>query len=131
MKLKFLLMTLVVFLPLSSFVLNADEQKNKQEIPLHQTHDGGPGHDIRSLIQLPIECHYFGIMNTIVTTVQSDLGDVVLTVTNCSTGNVWYDSFDSALEPQTMLPISGEPGVYEITYITESGNIYEGTFIID
>ena len=131
MKLKFLLMTLVVFLPLSSFVLNADEQKNKQEIPLHQTHDSGPGHDIRSLIQLPIECHYLDIMNTIVTTVQSDLGDVVLTVTNCSTGNVWYDSFDSTLEPQTMLPISGEPGVYEITYITESGNIYEGTFIID
>ena len=62
---------------------------------------------------------------------QRDLGDVVLTVTNCSTGNVWYDSFDSTLEPQTMLPISGEPGVYEITYITESGNIYEGTFIID
>ena len=131
MKLKLLLMTLVVFLPLSSFVMNADEQKNKQEIPLHQTHDSGPGHDIRSLIQLPIECHYFGIMNTIVTTVQSDLGDVLLIVTNCSTGNVWYDSFDSALEPQTMLPISGEPGVYEITYITESGNIYEGTFIIE
>lgn len=131
MKLKLLLMTLVVFLPLSSFVMNADEQKNKQEIPLHQTHDSGPGHDIRSLIQLPIECHYFGIMNTIVTTVWSDLGDVVLTVTNCSTGSVWYDSFDSALEPQTILPISGDPGVYEITYITESGNVYEGTFIIE
>ena len=98
---------------------------------MHQTHDSGSGHDIRSLIQLPIECHYFGIMNTIVTTVQSDLGDVVLTVTNCSTGSVWYDSFDSALEPQTILPISGDPGVYEITYITESGNVYEGTFIIE
>ena len=44
---------------------------------------------------------------------------------------VWYDSFDSALEPQTILPISGDPGVYEITYITESGNVYEGTFIIE
>ena len=77
---------------------------------MHQTHDSGSGHDIRSLIQLPIECHYFGIMNTIVTTVQSDLGDVVLTVTNCSTGSVWYDSFDSALEPQTILPISGAHG---------------------
>ena len=131
MKLKLLLMTLVVFLPLSSFVLNADEQKNKQEIPLHQTHDSGPGHDIRSLIQFPIECHYLSMMNAIMTTVQSDLGDVLITVTNCSTGNVWYDSFDSAQEPQTMLPISGDPGVYEITYITESGNIYEGTFIID
>lgn len=130
MKLKLLLMTLVVFLPLSSFVLNADEQKNKQEIPLYPTLNGGQENNNRILIKLPIECHYFGIMNTIVTTVQSDLGDVVLTVTNCSTGSVWYDSFDSALEPQNMLPISGEPGVYEITYITESGNVYEGTIIL-
>lgn len=127
MKLKLLLMTLVA----SSFVMNADEQKNKQEIPLHQIHDSGPGHDIRSLIQLPIECHYFGIMNTIVTTVQSDLGDVLLTVTNCSTGNVWYSSFDSTMEPRSFLPISEEPGIYEIVYITETGNIYEGTFTIE
>ena len=66
-------------------------------------------------------------MSSIVTTVFSDLGDVVLTITDCSTGNVWYDSFDSAREPQTMLVLSGEPGTYEIRYITESGKIYEGT----
>mgnify|MGYP003306093468 FL=1 len=131
MKLKFLLMTLVVFLPLSSFVLNADEQKNKQEIPLYPTLNGGQENNNRSLIQLPIECHYFGIMNTIVTTVQSDLGDVLITVTNCSTGNVWYSSFDSAMDPQNFLPISGAPGIYEINYITESGRIFEGTFMLE
>ena len=131
MKLKLLLMTLVVFLPLSSFVLNADEQKNKQEIPLYPTLNGGQENNNRSLIKLPIECHYFGIMNTIVTTVQSDLGDVVLTVTNCSTGNVWYSSFDSAMDPQNFLPISGAPGIYEINYITESGRIFEGTFMLE
>lgn len=130
MKTKFLLILLAVFLPLSASVLNADAPPHKQEIPLHQNHDGSQDHDIRSLIQLPVECCYFGMMNTIVTTVRSDLGDVALTVTNCSTGSVWYDSFDSAREPQTMLPISGDPGVYEITYITESGNVYEGTFTI-
>ena len=108
--------------------MNADEQKNKQEIPLHQTHDSGPGHDIRSLIQLPVECCYLGMMNTIVTTVWSDLGDVVLTVTNCSTGGVWCSSFDSAMEPQTFLAISGEPGIYEIVYVTESGGVFKGTF---
>ena len=71
------------------------------------------------------------MMNAVVTTVWSDLGEVVLTVTNCSTGNVWYDTFDSAVDPQKMLVLSGEPGVYEIVYVTESGGVYEGAFVLN
>ena len=130
MKTKLLLILLAVFMPLSAFVLNADEPPHKQEIPLHLINNGSQDKDNRSLIQLPIECHYLSMMNAVVTTVWADLGDVNLTVTNCSTGNVWYDSFDSALEPQTLLPLSGEPGTYQLVYITESGGVYEGTFNI-
>lgn len=129
MKTKFLLILLAVFLPLSASVLNADELPHKQDIPLYPIDPEG-SKDIRSQIQHPIECHYLGMINAFVTTVWSDLGDVTLTVTNCSTGSVWYDSFESTFETQTMLPISGEPGFYEITYITESGNIYVGQFTI-
>ena len=128
MKKKFIFLFLAVFLPLSAFVLKADEKMNKQEIPLHQVNNGNKDYDSRSLIQLPVECHYLGMMNSLVTTVWSDLGDVTLTVTNCSTGSVWYDTFDSALESQTLLTLSGEPGIYEIVYITGSGDIYKGTF---
>lgn len=128
MKNKLLLFLLLASLPLSAFYLKADESEHRQKIPLYNTHNGNQDHDIRTLIQLPVECCYLGMMNTLVTTVYSDLGDVTITVTNCSTGDVWYDSFDSALEPQTMLTLSGDPGVYEIVYITESGDIYDGTF---
>lgn len=131
MKTKLLLIFLSVILSLSVFAQNDNNNTDRNKIPLTPVVDGSHDNDNRSMIQLPVECCYLGIMNTIVTTVWSDLGDVVLTVTNCSTGSVWYDSFDSALEPQTILPISGDPGVYEITYITESGNVYEGTFIIE
>ena len=130
MKKKFIFLFLAVFLPLSAFVLNADEKMNKQEIPLNPVFDGNSEWDNRSVVLLPIECHYLSMMNAVVTTVWADLGDVTLTVTNCSTGNVWYDSFDSALEHQTMLPLSGEPGIYQIIYITESGDIYQGTLTL-
>lgn len=130
MKTKFLLIFLAVLLPLSAFSKNVDGPPHKQEIPLDQIINGDDDYDNRSLIQIPIECCYFGMMNSLVTTVRSDLGDVVLTVTNCSTGSVWYDSFDSAQEPQTTLTFTGEPGIYEIVYITESGGVYEGTFTI-
>lgn len=130
MKHKLILILLAVFLPLSAFSTNVDEPPHKQEIPLNPVIEGNSEWINRSLVQIPIECCYFGMMNSLVTTVWSDLGDVVLTVTNCSTGNVWYDSFDSALEPQTVLTLSGEPGIYQIVYITESGGVYEGTFTI-
>ena len=129
MKTKFLLILLAVFLPLSASVLNADEPPHKQDIPLYPIDPEG-GKDIRSQIQHPIECHYLGMINAFVTTVWSDLGDVTLTVTNCSTGSVWYDSFNSSMEPQAFLAISGEPGTYKIIYITESGGIYKGALTI-
>lgn len=130
MKTKFFLILLTAFLPISAFVLNADGPPHKQEIPLTPVVNGGTDNNNRSVIQLPIECCYLGMMNSIITFVYSDLGDVNLTVTNYSTGNVWYDSFDSALEPQTMLTLSGEPGTYQVIYITESAEVYEGTFTI-
>lgn len=113
MKTKFLMVLVSVFLPLSLFAQNNDDNTDRAKIPLYQVSDENQENLNRSLIQLPVECCYFGMMDSIVTTVFTDLGDVTLTVTNCSTGNVWYDSFDSALEPQTVLPISGEPGTYQ------------------
>ena len=129
MKQKFIFFCLAVFMPLSTFVMNADEKLNKQEIPLHQTTSGNKDYDNRSLTQLPIKCYYLGMMNAVATTVWSDLGDITMTVTNCSTGSVWYDTFDSSLESQMMLTLSGEPGIYEILYITENGSVYEGNFV--
>ena len=32
---------------------------------------------------------------------------------------------------QTLLPISGTPGYYEIEYVTESGDVYTGEFLIE
>ena len=122
-KLIFYLMALL--LPLSTFEMSADDETAVIKIPLELDIEKNFE---RQVVQGPIECYYYSIMNTLVTTVYSDLGAVAVTVTNCSTGIVWYDSFDSALEPQTMLSLSGEPGIYEIVYITESGDIYDGTF---
>ena len=124
-KLIFYLMALL--LPLSAFEMSADDENAVMKIPLELDIEQNFERQVGAML---VECYYYGMMNTIITNVWSDLGDVVLTVTNCSTGNVWYDSFDSALEPQTMLTLSGEPGIYEIVYITESGGVYEGTFTI-
>lgn len=84
---------------------------------------------IRSLHE--IQAHYLEISRTIFTTVTSDLGQIEMTVTNLSTGEVWSDTFDSGMIMQTLLPISGTPGFYEIEYVTESGDVYAGEFLIE
>ena len=124
---KFLLFLTALLMPVFALDMRADGEDAVMKIPLKM--DSGTNLN-RSLVPESVECHYFGMMNSVVTTVWSDLGEVVLTVTNCSTGNVWYDTFDSAQEPQTALALSGEPGIYEIVYITESGDIYEGCFTL-
>ena len=127
MKKLFVLLT-ALLLPLFAFEMNADEDnKAEMKIPLELSPETRFG---RSLTSESVECYFYGIVPMIRTNVSSDLGDVSLTVTNCSTGEVWYDFFDSSLEPQTYLPISGSEGIYEIVYITESGDIYEGGFTI-
>lgn len=85
----------------------------------------------RLLIPVPIESYCYVMMNTIITNVFSDLGEIFLTVTNHSTGEVWYDTFDSGVQSQAVTRISGMPGYYEIIYTVESGEIYQGTFTIE
>ena len=122
---KFLLFLTALLMPVFALDMRADNEDAVMKIPLKID----PGTNLnRNIVPDLIECNYLGMMNAVVTTIWSDLGDVILTVTNCSTGNVWYDTFDSAQEPQTVLYLSGEPGIYEIVYITESGDVYEGNF---
>lgn len=123
-----LFLMLAFLLPLFAPDMSADDENAKMKIPLELQ----PKTKLnRSLVLEPLTCHYYSMMTSIVTTVTSDQGNVTLTVTNLSTGDAWYDVFDSATEPQTLLPISGTPGLYEIVYTTQSGDVYEGSFIIN
>lgn len=119
---------MALLLPLFALKMRADDEKAIMKIPIEL----GPGKNLtRSLIEEPILCHYHGMINSIVTTFMYDQGDVTIIVTNTSTGEVWYNVSDSGIEPQTVLPISGIPGLYEITYSLETGDLYKGIFIIE
>lgn len=116
---------MAVLLPLSLFGMNDENEKVVMKIPLKFEQ----GTKInRNLQEEPIEAYYYGLMNIIITNVFSDLGEISLTVTNHSTGEVWYDIFDSGVQPQVVTPISGTPGWYEIVYTTAAGEVYEGSF---
>ena len=95
------------------------------EIPIKK-----PGsHDtVRSLYE--IQTYYYGMLSTVCTSITSDLGEVDVFVTNCTSGEFWEDTFDSSITSLHLLQISGTSGFYEVTYTTSCGNIYEGSFVI-
>ena len=124
---KLFIFLMALALPVFALKMSAEDENVKIEVPLRME---STTKLVRGFVEEQLLCHYYGQMNCIVTTALQDMGDVSLTVVNTSTGSVWYDSFDSALEPQTALTLSGEPGIYQIVYITESGGVYDGTFTI-
>ena len=100
--------------------------EHSHEIPVKKL---DKNNKIRSLCD--IQACYYGMLSTVCTSVASDLGEIDVTVTNCSTGELWEDTFDSSTESQHLIQISSTPGLYEVTYTTESGDLYEGTFMIE
>lgn len=96
------------------------------EVPIRK-----PGaHDlVRSLCE--IQAYYYGMLSAVYTSVTFDLGEIDVTVTNCSTGEFWEDTFDSSISSQHLLQISGTSGFYEVTYTTERGDVYAGEFILE
>ena len=125
---KLMIFLVAFLLPLSALEMSADEKGEIQKIPL--VLQGGTKLK-RNIEESSIESFYYGMLSSIQTTVTSDLGQIEMTVTNLSTGEAWSDSFDSGTIMQTFLPISGTPGYYEIEYVTESGDVYAGEFLIE
>ena len=124
---RILILFTAIILPLFAFEMSADEPV-RIKIPL-QIDTGGK--ISRNLSMEQVESCYYGMLSAVCTSVASDLGEIDVTVTNCSTGESWEDTFDSSTISQHLLPISNSPGIYEVTYITESDDLYEGTFIIE
>ena len=119
---------LAVLLPIFALKVNAEDKNVVQQIPIEKlTEIIGE----RSLRNDHLKAFYYGMLEGIVTTVSADLGEIMITVENSTTGEMWESSFDSSLNSQYLLSISGTTGCYKIVYTTSSGDVYEGTFTIN
>lgn len=124
---KILIFTMAFLLPFLALEMRADDTKVDKKIPLRIDRTGKLSRDL----DLKIAATYYETFSFIQTTIFDDLGEVELIVTNLSTGESWSCLFDSASEHQSILSISGSAGYYEVEYITESGDVYVGEFLIE
>lgn len=126
---KLILLLAVVLLPQMSLSLIADNDRDaKLKIVLRTP---SRPKNSRTVSYDSIEATYWGMMNTLQIMCPAGSGRVDVDVINCSTGETWCQSSDSAEAPVIYLLLSGTPGYYEVQLITEFGDVYEGEFLIE
>lgn len=129
MKTKITLFLMIVLLSLPIPITRADDKDVERPIPLDLVYNDEFRNN-RGFIPLPIECYYAVYLKSIQTTVYDNLGEITIEVLNTTTGETFYETFNSTLTPQHALPISGSAGFYTITYTTSGGDEYIGTYML-
>ena len=120
---------MIVLLSLPIPITRADDKDVERPIPLDLVYNDEFRNN-RGFIPLPIECYYAVYLKSIQTTVYDNLGEITIEVLNTTTGETFYETFNSTLTPQHVLPISGSAGFYTITYTTSGGDEYIGTYML-
>ena len=120
---------MIVLLSLPIPITRADDKDVERPIPLDLVYNDEFRNN-RGFIPLPIECYYAVYLKSIQTTVYDNLGEITIEVLNTTTGETFYETFNSTLTPQHVLPISGSAGFYTITYTTSGGDVYIGTYML-
>ncbi|MBQ3246168.1 MAG: hypothetical protein IJB06_05575 [Bacteroidales bacterium] len=125
---KKLFSSLLLSVPLATFSMNVKDDDAVMKIPLEIKQGGNIN---RSFNPDVIICYYDAMLSCIRTTCLSDLGNISISVINYTTGEILNDIYDSAIYPLFFIDFSGAAGVYEIIYVTEAGQRYEGGFVIE
>lgn len=92
------------------------------------SNSGGSGYHAPALI--PISAEYYPSLCSILLDFRYDLGYVTVLLENQSTGAT-SQTVINAVQGSQLFPISGDFGVYEITFTLTNGRVYVGTFEIE
>lgn len=127
-KIRFCLIALVVAL-FPCLAISAPDGDPTEIIITEGGKDmGGSGYHAPALI--PITAAYYAALSSLVLDFRFDLGPVTVSLENQTTGGT-SQSVINALQGSQLLPISGDVGLYEITFTLSDGHEYIGTFEIE
>ena len=89
---------------------------------------GGSGYHAPA--QIPITAAYYAAFSSLILDFRCDLGSVTVSLENQTTGSTSLCVIN-ALQGSQLLPISGDEGIYEITFTLSDGHEYIGSFEIE
>ncbi len=121
----FIIVTLVTFGTVPCY---ADDDQTFIIISNDGSLGGDTGHHAPALI--PIQAAYFSSVSTIYVNFLYDLGTVFVEIENQTTGSYSQTNIN-ATQGVHLFVISGDDGVYEITFTLSDGHVYTGSFVIE
>ena len=95
---------------------------------LFRSYGGGP--IIRMPGTIPIEATYYPSLSSVLVRFAYDLGSISVEIENLTTG-AYSQAMVNATQGVHPFLISGDIGVYEITFTLSDGHTYIGSFEID
>ena len=129
LKLKYLILSILLSLFFSEgFAKPATSPQTVTDTiiiidPIHEPNDPIP----RTSSIVPISATYNSMMSSILICFSSNLGEIEVEVLNTFTG--YYDSgFINTQFLSAIVPVTGGPGHYIITFTLPSGQQYQGEF---
>lgn len=101
------------------------------EIPIIEEGDGGTsGPTNRAPAFVPIEAMYWAAASSIIVYFLDDLGPVSVAIENLSTGS-YVQTVMNARQGVYPFRISGEEGIYRISFTLSNGHRYAGMFELE
>ena len=85
---------------------------------------------VRSPALIPISACYYSSLSTILVNCSIDLGSMTVEIENITTGSLSRTTID-ATQGVHAFAISGDAGIYEITFMLSGGHEYIGSFEIE
>ena len=120
---------LIAFLVASFGLASADQISDGDPTDIIIVRGGGTiGDGPRGPVEIPIQGVVFG--GSIYLTFSSNLGYVDVSLEEAYSGLILQTVVDSSTL-SAILPFSGDPGEYSITFSLSSGVEYEGSFVIN
>lgn len=106
------------------------DDENTTIILIEQTSGFGDTPIIRSPDSIPIQAVYYPAISTIVVNFLNNLGSVSVEIESLITGSYSQTNIN-ATQGVHLFVISGDDGVYEITFTLSDGHVYTGSFVIE
>lgn len=125
----FYLTALLSFFMFLSLDANAQDIPDDEGIEINISFNGDENVPKRTPVVIPITAYYHALAFCVEVCFIENMGDVTITITNLTTGylsSIVANSNSGAF----FIPIPNTPGYWQITFLTGSGSIYSGSFIL-
>lgn len=121
----------IIFMASSTIFASSILEDEKENIPIPiQIGDLENTHLFRTPIVIPIECWYYGSVNSIFINCLTPINNLKVRVQNMETGEMSVEEYES-VSSSLLIPFANIPGCYNIELVVNKSQSFIGSFEVE